>query len=587
MRLRPLPEEAFYQMFRTSRRQHPATVWIKGGTVLDVYTKSWKQANVVISGERIAYVGETEPLTDESTQIIDASGQYLVPGYIEPHAHPMQWYSLGTLSDYALQCGTTMMVTDTMQIVDMLEQKDFIEWMERHMIHPVKNLFWARLDPQTVSEQMRSGYTKERFETLLNHPLVIQSGELTDWSGILAERDEMMYGLRRSLELGKRIEGHHPGASPDTLNMAAAIGVGACHESIKAEEVLHRLSLGMYATLRHSSIRPDLPTLVKGLMELGVPWSSRMMLTSDGSTPPMMRHGFMDYTIRVAIEAGMPPIEAYVMATLNPAVYYHLDQELGGIAPGRIADILFLSQPDNPTPVRVIANGQLWAENGQLITQPPKLGREVYPAVPLPDIREQIQADWFRIPATDTEYPVMDMLNAVITKEVRLPLPADAEGFISLTEHPELALIALIDRQGTKLTHGIVRGFGNEIEAIATTYHASDEYLMIGRNPESMAQALQRVITIGGGVVMLEQGQSVFEMPLPIIGKVTDAPMEEVISQAERFEAIMRDKGYSHLDPIYSLLFFTATHLPFLRITIDGLYDVKKAVYLSQSRQIK
>ncbi|MCK9906258.1 amidohydrolase family protein, partial [Frankia sp. Cpl3] len=123
----------------------------------------------------------------------------------------------------------------------------------------------------------------------------------------------------------------------------------------------------MYATLRHSSIRPDLPELITGMQRLQIPWTSRLMLTSDGNTPPMMRHGFMDYTIRVAIETGVPAIDAYVMATLNPAVYYGLDAELGGIAPGRIADILFLRSPEDPAPELVIANGQREMEAGRLL----------------------------------------------------------------------------------------------------------------------------------------------------------------------------------------------------------------------------
>ncbi|MCK9910732.1 amidohydrolase family protein, partial [Microbacteriaceae bacterium K1510] len=228
------------------------------------------------------------------------------------------------------------------------------------------------LDPQARSKTRSYAYTKQGLSEMIDHPLVVQGGELTDWRAVLEEEEEMLFGLKRVRDRGKRMEGHHPGASIETLNIAAAAGVTACHESISAEDVKQRLRLGMYATLRHSSIRPDLPELITGMQRLQIPWTSRLMLTSDGNTPPMMRHGFMDYTIRVAIESGVPAIDAYVMATLNPAVYYGLDAELGGIAPGRIADILFLRSPEDPAPELVIANGQREMEAGRLLGTLPR-----------------------------------------------------------------------------------------------------------------------------------------------------------------------------------------------------------------------
>jgi len=572
MRVRPLSSEAYLHMLRVSRRQEPASMWISGAQVLNVYTKSWQKVHVVTAGERIAYVGEKEPLADENTELVDAAGKFLVPGYFEPHAHPFQWYNPYTLADFALQRGTTALVSDTLMLMN-LPFAQVEAFMESFCAHPVKQYFWARLDPQTGKEHPQ--FTREGIKRMLEHPLVLQGGELTNWPGVLTEDENLLYGLKHARDLGKRMEGHHPGASAETLNTAGAAGITACHEGITAQDLLQRLQLGMYATLRHSSIRPDLPELVKGWLELGLPWSPRMMLTSDGSTPPMHRDGLMDATIRVAIEAGMPPEEAYVMATLNPAVYYGLDAEIGGIAPGRIADMLLLPAKDNPTPAAVFANGIKAAEDGKLLvpTVQPKWESYSFPAVDV--LQGRTDAGWFRLRPTDGKTPVLQMQNAVITRLEMMELPVDAEGCVSLADDPELALIASLDPVGRRRNVAVLRGYGRDLEGLASTYTASGEWIVIGRDPQAMAAAMERVREIGGGLVLMDRGAVACECPLPLAGKFSAAPMDEVIGMAEALIERLRAKGHAHLDPLYSILFFTATHLPYARLTADGIVDVK------------
>lgn len=573
MRVRAISDRDYLNMIRVSRRQAPASLWIKGASVLNVYTKEWQEHHVVVAGERIAYVGEKEPLVDDQTVMMEAAGQYLVPGYIEPHTHPFQWYNPYTLADFALQTGTTGMVSDTLMLMHLpFSQTAAI--MDSLAAHPVKQFFWGRLDPQTG--KAHPSFTKENLARMLEHPRVIQGGELTNWGGVLQEDETLLFGLKHTRDLGKRMEGHHPGASYETLNIAAAAGVTACHEAIHAADLLSRIRLGMYAILRHSSIRPDLPELVKGWLELGVPWSSRMMLTSDGSTPPMHRDGFMDSTIRVAIEAGMPPEEAYVMATLNPAVYYGLDAEIGGIAPGRIADMLLLTAKDRPTPSIVIANGQQVAEKGTLLVPTVKPQWEEASLRLTDPLKKQAHPDWFRLrPDEDGKAPVLQMLNAVITRLSLEDMPVDQDGYVSLQHDPQLALIAIIDATEGNRTMAVLHGFGEHLEGLASTYSASGDWIVIGRDPQAMAQALERIREIKGGVVLIDEGKIICECPLPLAGKFASAPMEEVISMGENLVNQLRSKGHAHLDPIYSTLFFTATHLPYARLTATGIVDVK------------
>jgi adenine deaminase len=572
MRVRPLSNEAYVNLMRVSRRQAPASMWIRGANVLNVYTKEWQQVHVVTAGEKIAYVGEKEPLVDEQTELVEARGKYLVPGYFEPHAHPFQWYNPYTLADFALKRGTTTLVSDTLMLMNLpFQQVSAI--MESLSTHPVKQFFWARLDPQTGKEHPQ--FTREGLARMLEHPLVVQGGELTNWQGVLTEDEKLLFGLKHARDLGKRMEGHHPGASVETLNIAGAAGITACHEGITAEDLHYRVRLGMYATLRHSSIRPDLPDLVKGWLRMGLPWSPRMMLTSDGSTPPMHRDGFMDSTIRVAIEAGMLPEEAYVMATLNPAVYYGIDGEIGGIAPGRIADMLLLSAADQPTPVLVIANGQRAADEQGLLVPTVQADWEVFDFPQVDRLEGPSEASWFRLRSNDGKVPVVSMLNAVITRLEWEPLPVDMDGYVSIEHDPQLAFVISVDPMGRRRTQAVLRSYGSHLEGLASTYTASGDWLVIGRNPQAMAKALDRVREMGGGVVLIDEAEVACECPLPLAGKFSPAPMDEVICMAEALTDRLRKKGHTHLDPLYSLLFFTATHLPYARLTADGIVDVK------------
>ncbi|MGF9825837.1 adenine deaminase C-terminal domain-containing protein, partial [Brevibacillus agri] len=255
---------------------------------------------------------------------------------------------------------------------------------------------------------------------------------------------------------------------------------------------------------------------------------------------------------------------------------YGLDAELGGIAPGRVADMLLLRAKDDPAPLVVFANGQKAAEEGRLLipTIEPRWADYSFPTVD--SLQDKTQAEWFTLrPDEDGKVPVLNMLNAVITRMTLEQLPVDEHGFVSLAHDPQLALIVSVDPAGKSRTVAVLRGYGEHIEGLASSYTASGDWLVIGRDPQAMAAALARIRDIGGGVVLIDEGQIACECPLPLAGKFSPAPMEEVIAMAENLTAKLRAKGHAHLDPLYSLLFFTATHLPYARLTAEGIADVK------------
>jgi adenine deaminase len=577
--IRPLSKEKFQQLIEASRFQRASTTVIQGGRVLNVYTGEIMKVNIAIYYDRIAYLGLKEPCIDENTTVIDGSDFFLVPGYIEPHSHPFQLYNPIELGKYALARGTTTLINDNLTFFQRLDQNQMEQIFEFFSTLPVKNFWWARLDPQCVQPEMLERFTNERVKRTLEHPLVLQAGELTAWSELLNGDEGMLEKMYFAKHSGKRIEAHNPGASAETLNAVAAAGVTCCHESITAEEVIRRIRLGIYATLRHSSIRPDIPELIGGLLKEGFVGWNRLMMTTDGSTPFFLENGFTDYILKLAIKAGLNPVEAYRMVTLNPATYYGIDGEIGGIAPGRIADILFLKDLSEPTPIKVMADGKLSAKNGKLIVDFPEPDwNELGMVAQVPNNKAQldlkIQPEYFRIESpNESAFPVMEMMNSAILRLRYEKLP-ERNGEIILDSLEGYLYASLVNRQRKWVTTGILKGFGR-VDALASTYTASQDVVILGRDHEQMAKAANRVTQMGGGIVLYEKGEVIYELPLPLVGGMSRDPMDKLIRETSELVSLLQQRGYCHEDPIYTLIFLSATHLPMVRLTAEGILSVK------------
>lgn len=557
------------------------SVLLTGGHVLNVYTGRMEQWDIALAGRWIAYVGSHERsglLLDDSVRTVDLSGRVVVPGYIEPHAHPFQLYNPLSMAEKVGALGTTALVHDNLFFFMELSLDKIKMMLDFLGKSPIKQFWWARLDAQThLPEGKKHLFDAERIREMLNLPEVIQAGELTDWLPILAGDEKLNQAILAAREQGKRVESHAPGASWRTLSRLAAMGATGDHESISAEEVWNRLALGYMVTLRHSSIRPDLPELMKGLLDgKDIPWH-RLMMTTDGATPLYLKEGFTDVLIREAMAHGCDPVAAYQMVTVNPAVYYRMEEMIGGIAPGRLADFNILASLSEPRPLEVWAEGEKIAENGHLLKP---LGEGESKLPPLREWQAQpvTLADIQNAITRVGELPIVEMINSVITKlsketvtlngavlenEEELPLPEDC------------VLALLLDRQGKWMTPAVLRGFAKGIDGIVSSYNGSNDLLLLGRSPRAMVEAAQQVISQKGGILWVQGDEVRFNLPLPILGKMSELPMDALIERLQPFNEQIRDHGYSFEDPIYTFLFLSSTHLPQVRLTADGLMRIK------------
>lgn len=587
-RFKPLSKEEIISLIAVSRREKAASVWIKDGRLANLFTGELEPVHIAIDGKRIAYVGKKEPKADDHTEIIDAKEYILMPGYIEPHAHPFQFYHPYTLADFALMHGTTTYIADNMTFFNRLDLEQWIELMDDLSKHPVKILWWSRLESQSDQEELLKRYSLANIERLIGHPAVIQGGELSNWMDLLNGDDDLAGKMAAVKQAWKRIEGHAPGASEETLNALVAAGVTSDHEAISGEEVLRRLRLGLYAPLRHSSIRPDLPLLLEEIKELKYGWE-RLMFTTDGSTPPFLEKGFTDALIAIALEHGMDPILAYRMATLNVAAYYRLDEHIGSIAPGRFADILFLASLNHPTPSQVMIEGEMIfaasaeQENDQSSAT---IDWNKYDLMYKPVLPEMpVSAEDLCIPWEDGKpFPVLHLINDVITVQADRMLPVK-EGHLDVDQEG-LLHIALIDRNGRWISRGLLSGFADQLSALAATYTVSMDYLIIGRNYADMMKAFAYVHQ-RGGIAIVEEGNVVAHLDLPIGGGLSPLPMRDLIEECSSFQAVLKQKGYPFDDPFYCLLFLTSTHLPKLRITEKGIISIKEQKIILPSEPLQ
>jgi adenine deaminase len=548
------------------------TILLQNARYLNQVLRKWITANIWIYEDRIVYVGEKLPENTGNCEIIDCKGQLLVPGYIEPHAHPFHLYNPHSLARYASQFGTTTLINDNMALVLQLDKKKAFSLMRELRNIPTTMYWWCRFDSQTEILDEVDTFSHANVKSWLEHDAVLQGGELTGWPKLVDGDDLMLHWIQETKRMRKKIEGHFPGASEKTLAKMTLFGADCDHEAISGKEVYDRLMQGYMVSLRHSSIRPDLPVLLDEIHELGIEHYDHFIFNTDGSSASFYEQGIIDNMIRIAIEKGVPVIDAYNMATINVARYYNLEYLHGNIATGRVANINFLSDEKNPTPVSVLAKGKWVKRDGRNVDVYEEVNWETHGLEPL-------KIDW-GLTNDDMQFSMpfgIQMESSVITKPYSISIDVNHE---ELPNTHDECFFMLIDKEGNWRTNTVLKGFANNLPGLASSFTNTGDIVLIGKNKNEMMRAFRRLKEIGGGIVFSENEEIVLEIPLPLNGVMSDKKVEELINDEKKLSAYLVERGYRFNDPVYSLLFFTSTHLPYIRVTQQGMYDVMNKMVL-------
>jgi len=404
-------------------------------------------------------------------------------------------------------------------------------------------------------------------------------GEIVSWLRLTQCDEQLLARLELASQRGQIVHGHTAGARDQKLCAVAATGISSCHEPIRYEDALERLRLGYWTMLREGSLRQDLAETLPQLIASGVNLH-RLILVTDSMTPDdVAESGHMDNVVRRAIECGLSPMQAIQTVTLNPAVCSGIEADVGGIAPGRFADLVLLDDLDQCHVREVRVSGKRVARNGlsefrgEMISLPQDLGRSLRVGL-------KVTPELFKIPApsTDPKVRVMDLVNQTITAERIVQFNA-ANGCVEANLYDDILKVAMFDRHGrsSKVAFGFLKGLGAKVGAVGLTTNLDENTLMIvGSNDEDMALCANILLDAGGGMAMVDGAAVLEKLEFPFGGIFSLYPWQEVGKGMARIQSRLKEMGSSFDKPIFALNFLPFVTLPALRITARGLVNAKE-----------
>jgi len=571
--------------------QRKADLYIQNGHLVNVYSGEILEGhNVAVGGQHIAYAGPSREMITPKTEVIDAAGAYLLPGYIDPHAHVDFWANPLALTPHFLTSGTTAVMADPHDIVGAVGLAGLELLLEMTKGLPLKFFFSLPVSSPPFPEfEGEDVVPLAVMESYLARDEILALSEVTPWVRLTSADSDLLAKFELGERWGKSIEGHTTGASFNKLNALVAAGLTSCHEALNAGEARERLRLGLAVMLRHGSIRSDLEALIDLVTEEPKVDTRGVMLTPDWKSPSdVLEHGYMDHLVCVAIELGVPPVTAIQMVTLNPAAYLRLDREFGGLAPGRRADILLVDDLRQPTPRIVIADGRVVVRDGKLTFDLPPLPASAaeIPWLPHRIIPASLSPADFTVEATSSTtqatIPAIAIVNKTITQRQDVTLPV-RDGQICLPADQDILKISLLNRDNSGFVTAFLTGFGAKVGGLAASVaHELHKPMVVGCREDDMVAALRRVRELGGGMVLVHERQVLAEIPLPIAGLMSAGSLEDIATQMRAMKAVLREMGCPLEDPVFTLGFLSFSALPWLRLTPSGLLDVKNREILYQ-----
>ncbi len=576
--LKPKTPEEAKQLMKVALGDEKADLVIVNADVVNVYTgEILKKFDISVKGRWIAYVGRNAgDSIGPQTEVIDARGQTIIPGLIEGHTHIAWLFTPCEFLKYAMTGGTTAIVTETFEIFPVSGYDGVVDFLGALQDQPIK--MFTTAPPMISISQAARGIAPEILEKLLDRGDVLGLGE-SYWQAVLQEPDGTLPLYEQTLTAGKTLEGHSAGASDKKLSAYVDLGISSCHEPINADQVLERLRMGLYIMIREGSIRRDLKEIAK-IKDSGIDLR-RLTLSTDGITPEdLIEKGFMEFVLQKAINCGFDPVKAIQMATLNVAEHFSLDGFIGGIAPGRFADLVIIPDIRTITARWVISNGKVIAQDGNLLAPPRehkfrpdslnsvRLTADLTPA----DFNIRVNND-----AATAVVRVIDLITDLVTAETEMRLPV-SDGELKPDVAQNVLKVAAIDRthQPGKLFCGLIKGFGLKSGAMAcSAAWDSSDIVVVGATEEDMACAMNRIRALQGGAVICENGKILVDLPLPVFGIMSDLPIEEITEKLKQIRKTAAALGVPHPDPLLTLITLTGAAIPYLRICEEGLVNLK------------
>ena len=572
------------KMMDVASGRRKASLVLKGGTVVNVFTEKTEVADIAIEDGYIAGIGDYE-----GEHNVDLSGRYICPGFIDGHIHiESAMVSPPEFEKAVLPHGTTAVIADPHEIGNVAGCQGI-----DYMLETTKDLdldvfiMVPSCVPATALDESGAVLGPEDLKPYYDNPRVLGLAEVMNSLGVVAGMDDLMGKLSDAGSRGMVIDGHAPFLEGNGLNAYVCAGVLSDHECSGIDEALKKLGRGQYIMIREGTAARNL----EALMPLfAAPYYERCMLVTDDKHPgDLISMGHIDYIIRKAVSLGADPIKAIKMGTLHSARYFGL-KDRGAVMPGLRADLAVLEDLKDFRVLAVYKDGKLAAEKGVCIQEKEDKSRELASA--FPRVFDSFHLD--EITLKDLELEKKGTMQRVIqfkphellTQERILPWPDDdtaaAQGHraqgVDLNE--DIVKAAVFERHlHTGHTGiGFIGGYGLKKGAVATSVaHDSHNLIVIGTNDRDMVLAANAVRKNKGGLAVAVDGQVTGELALPIGGIMTQASVYEVESQLEKLKEQTRKLGISEdIDAFMTLAFVSLPVIPKLRINSYGVIDVDR-----------
>ena len=563
-----------------------ADLVFKNCSLVSVYTgEITPKIQISIIGDRIAYVGPDASHTiSPKTAVIDVKEKYVSPGFADPHVHIDQFVLPSELAKKSLLCGVTSLFSDPIDIVSAAGYKGFQEFLKLGENLPIR-IFQVVPGGLPVDRKFSNSKTMSlaQEKASIKHPNVLGLGEVFSWTKVTLRDSKTMKSISSMIDNGCIINGHTAGASEKKLNAYVSSGILSCHEPTNYDQVLDRLRLGMWIMIREGSIRRDLKNIIPKVLSNKI-YLDRLMFCSDGLDPlDITKYGHIDHCIRESIKLGLKPIDAITMASRNCFDYYNMGKDLGGIAPGKLADILIFDDLKKIKPSKVFVGGKLVASNGSIVAAMKKktIPKWIKNTVKI----KKFSTSDFEIKSKKKKVDVntISLQTEIITKLGSAEL-AVSDGVVNSSLDKDVWKVAAFDRiHGTK-NHvvGFLENFGANIGAFASTwsFHEND-LIIIGSNDSDMALAANTLRKTQGGLVVVNSGKVDALLPLSLAGIISTDPFDKVSSNFEKVNNTIVESGCKFSRPHLIPLFLPFLALPSVRILSKGIVDVKKREYIN------
>lgn len=563
--------------------QAPADIVVKNGKLVNVYTKEIYEAGVAISGDKIAAVGDVEYAIGEGTKVIDAGGNYITPGFIDGHIHPeSSSLSIRSFAELVLKHGTTAVMTDLHEIGVVAGLEGIEAVLEEAEATDLKLYFVVPSHVPFAPNLETSGghFNPEIIKKALERKDAVGISEVVG-PYILNGFPELMESMNHVNHMpGKTCQGHLPDMEGAALNTCLAAGVTTDHESLSGEDALARLRNGCHLMIREGSAARNMADCLKPILEQKLDTSRVSIVTDDLHTVDAVDRGHLDDAVRTALKNGVDFPTAIQMVSLNAARAFHLDDEIGGLAPGKRADLNITTGEEAFEVLSVISGGKQIVDHKKCLVSYPKAEHKPC-LLNTTRLKNPITPDSFKIYAPEgakkVRVQVMDTLPWIPITQGREAVLDVKDGVVQCDISQDVLYIAQVERYGINGNVGkaFMGGFHLQAGAIASSVgHDNHNVIVMGTNFEDMAKAVNYLIDIGGGQVVVKDGEILGAVEYPVCGLLSDLSGEELADEKRKLNGIIHELGCPITIPFMFLSFICLAAIPVYAITDVGFINV-------------